>query len=365
MTTETLKKTPLHEEHVNLHAKMVPFGGWDMPVQYEGIIAEYSQTRNAASVFDVSHMGEFIVEGDPVKSGLDNLVTMRLADMPVNTSRYGLILNESGTVIDDTIVFRMAPQKWFIVVNAGTTDKDREHFKKNLNKQDRFEDISSTIGKVDLQGPFARDILKNLVAQVEKLDYFAFGEFNLLGENVLISRTGYTGELGYEIFFPWNKTPQLWNALLKFNDVKPAGLGARDILRLEVGYSLYGHEINESINPLEAGLSRFIDFEKDFIGKAALLRIKEKGLARKLVGIVSRSRRSPRDGFKIYAPDGRGIGYVTSGTFSPVIERGIALGYVETEFAKDKQSILFGNDKNKEEAEVSGKIFYKKGSIKN
>lgn len=365
MTTETLKKTPLHDDHVILKAKMVPFGGWDMPVQYEGILAEHAQTRSAVTLFDVSHMGEFIVEGDCVKTGLDKIVTMRLSDMPLKTSRYGVILNEAGSVIDDTIVFRIDHEKWFIVVNAGTTDKDKEYFKKSLTPGTGFQDISLQTGKVDVQGPQARDILKKYIADIGKLDYFAFDYFQLLGENVLISRTGYTGELGYEIFFPWEKTSELWNALLKNKEVTPAGLGARDILRLEVGYSLYGHEINEETNPLEAGLSRFIDFEKDFIGKGALLKFKQNGLKRKLVGLISNSRRSPREGNKLFSLDEREIGYVTSGSFSPCLEKGIALGYIDCERAELKQKVFFGNDKHREEAEITGKIFYKKGSIKN
>ena len=365
LTQENLKKTPLYEEHVTLDAKMVPFGGWEMPVQYEGILAEYEQTRRGVTVFDTSHMGEFLIEGDLKERGLDRLVTMRLADMPLKTSRYGLLLNEQGGTIDDLIVFRLEENKWFIVVNGATTQKDAEHFQKNLNKNVSFQNISFKIGKLDLQGPQSRDILKKIQPEIEKLNYFSFDYFDLLNEHVLISRTGYTGELGYEIFFPWERTKELWRELLKDSRVKPAGLGARDVLRLEMGYSLYGHELDENISPLEAGLSRFIDFEKEFIGKEALLKEKSQGLKRKLAGIFSQTRQSPRAEHKIFSAAQEEIGIMTSGTFSPALNRGIGLGFFAIERAREGEKIFFGDQSRKTEAVVTGRAFYKHGSLKN
>ena len=257
---------------------MVPFGGWDMPVQYkEGILAEYEQTRKGAAVFDICHMGEFIIEGDAQASGLDRLVMQRLSDIPIKTSRYGAMLNEEGGVLDDLIVFRLEEKKWFMLVNASTADDDAAHFRRELSSTAVFHDISAQTGKIDIQGPLSREVMKQFVPDIEKLNYFHFDFFNLLGHNVLISRTGYTGELGYEIFYPWDKTLVLWEALLKDTRVKPAGLGARDLLRIEAGYCLYGHELQENISVLESGLDRFIDWEKEFIGKEALLKEKEKG----------------------------------------------------------------------------------------
>jgi aminomethyltransferase len=365
LTEEKLKHTPLHEEHVALGAKMVPFGGWDMPVQYDGILAEYERTRKAVTVFDISHMGEFRIEGDLKTCGLDRIVTMRLSDLPVGASRYGAILNEKGGVIDDLIVFREGQEKWFIVVNASTTEKDAEYFKRHLTTQAKFQDLSSQIGKLDLQGPQSRDILKAYVPDIGRLEYYRFDYFDLLGEKVLISRTGYTGELGYEIFYPWNKTKNLWREILKDGKVTPAGLGARDILRLEVGYSLYGHELGESISPLESGLSRFIDFEKDFIGKEALLDQQKKGIERKIAGIESDSRRSPRAEQKIFSDSGEEIGMVTSGSFSPVMNKGIGLGLVKADKISVGQNIYFGDDKQKNPARIASKIFFKNGSLKN
>ncbi|MBP9854006.1 MAG: glycine cleavage system aminomethyltransferase GcvT [Candidatus Omnitrophica bacterium] len=366
MTTDTvLKLTPLYDEHLALHARMVPFGGWNLPVQYNGILDEYQHTRQNVSLFDISHMGEFLIHGDPVSSGLNRIVTQSIVDMPAKSCRYGAILNEQGGVIDDLIVFRIEKEKWFIVVNGATTEKDALHFQKHLTKNSTFEDVSLQIGKLDLQGPESRNILKQFIADIDRLDYYTFDYFDLLGENVLVSRTGYTGELGYEIYYPWDKTVSLWKALLNIKEVKPAGLGARDMLRLEVGYSLYGHELDENISAVESGLKRFIDFDKDFIGKEAIIKQNEKPLKRKLIGLISESRRSPRSEQNIYNSEGKKIGMVTSGAFSPHLERGIGIALVEDADLKINSPIKFGNEKNQESAIVSGKNFYKNGSLKN
>lgn len=362
---EQLQKTPLYDEHLALKARMVPFGGWEMPVQYDGILKEHARTRKAVSIFDISHMGEFIVEGDCAAGGLDRMVTMSLSDLPIKSCRYGCILSEQGGVIDDLIVFRLEKNKWFIVVNGATTRKDAGHFQKNLTDKAVFKDVSLQTGKVDIQGPLSREVLVSLVADVGKLDYYTFDYFDLLGERALISRTGYTGELGYEIYFPWDKTKDLWRALLTHDKVKPAGLGARDVLRLEMGYSLYGHELEETVSPLESGLSRFIDFNKDFIGKEILLQQKRDGILRQITGIRSRTRRSPRQGHKIFSESGDEIGTVTSGTFSPSLDCGIGLGFVVTPRAVRGTTVFFGDDKNRSEAVISPRAFYKEGSLRN
>ena len=362
---EQLLRTPLYDAHVALKARMVPFGGWEMPVQYEGILAEYDDTRNRVSIFDISHMGEFLVEGDLKASGLDKLVTMRLDDLPVKSSRYGCICNEDGGVIDDCIIFRIAEDKWFVVVNGATIEKDAAHFKKHLTDQATFTDLSMQLGKIDIQGPQSREVLKSLVPEIESLEYFAFDHFTLLDEeNVLISRTGYTGELGYEIFFPWDKTEKLWQKLLSDDSVKPAGLGARDILRLEMGYSLYGHELDDNTSPLESGLSRFIDLEKDFIGKEKIVQQKQDGVTKKIVGFISESRRSPRAEQKLFNEAEEEIGWVTSGCFSPALGYGIGLGFVNADQAKRDSKIFFGNDKSKVPAIISKRIFHQSKSIK-
>lgn len=334
-----------------------------MPVQYDGILKEHAHTRDAVSVFDISHMGEFIIEGDCVQSGLDRLLTMPLVDLPVQSCRYGCMLNEHGGVIDDLIVFRLEKDKWFIVVNGATTQKDVTHFQKNLTDQSKFRDVSPQTGKIDIQGPASREVLSSFVAEIGKLDYYTFDYFDLLEEHVLISRTGYTGELGYEIYYPWNKTKDLWRTLLAHDKVKPAGLGARDVLRLEMGYSLYGHELGEDISPLESGLSRFIHFDKDFIGKNVLLIQKDEGLKRKIVGLSSETRRAPREGHKIYLDSGEEVGKVTSGTFSPCLNKGIGLGFVDTQYAGKGSKVLFGDDKNKNPAKITSRAFHKSSSL--
>ena len=361
---ETLKRTPLYEEHLALKAKMVPFGGWEMPVQYEGILAEYEHTRKAVTLFDTCHMGEFLIHGDCRKTGLDALVTVSIADMQVRSCRYGMILNDQGGVIDDLVVFREEKEKWFIVVNGATTAKDAGHFRARLKQPQAFKDISSGIGKIDVQGPLSREILKPLIPGIEKLAYYTFDSFNLLGETARASRTGYTGELGYEIYSSSATVRAIWRKLLENPKVKPAGLGARDILRLEVGYSLYGHELSETITPLEAGLARFVDFTKEFIGKDALLKQQKEGPRRTIAGFVSETRRAPRQDNKIYTAVGEAIGIVTSGSFSPHCQRGIGLGFVPVALAGTGQKIYFGDDNNKNSAIISSRTFYKNGSLK-
>ncbi len=359
-----LKNTPLEQEHLALGAKMVGFGGWNMPLQYEGILQEFDYNRKTVSLFDCSHMGEFLIEGDLKTSGLDGIITQTLEDMPVKTCRYGTMLNAQGGVIDDLIVYKIADEKWMVVVNASNIDKDRQHFQAHLTKSAKFQDVSMRTAKLDLQGPMSRDVLNQLVPDIGKLEYYCFDEFDLLGQKVIISRTGYTGELGYEIYYPWIKAKELWKEILKNGNVKPTGLGVRDVLRIEMCYPLYGHELDETISPLEAGLKKFVDFDKDFIGKEALLKQEKSGVKRKAVCFVSESRRAPRSHHKIYTCDGQEVGGATSGTFSPALERGIGIGLVSAAF-KIGDKISFGDEKNKNSADVAARPFYKNGSLKN
>ena len=348
---------------------MVPFGGWEMPLQYEGILAEYAAARREAVIFDTSHMGEFIVSGDPGTSGLDRLVTQRLYDLAPGNCRYGALLNEKGGVLDDLIVYRIAASRWMAVVNGATMGKDAAQFKSVIPTAGAFFNASFETGKVDVQGPRSRELLLKFIKGIEKLSYYTFAEFDVLGTRAIVSRTGYTGELGYEIYFPWARMPELWNKALSLG-AKPAGLGARDVLRLEMGYSLYGHELAEDISPLEAGLDRFMDWDKDFVGKAALLKEKEKGIKRKVACFTSVSRRSLRNGFKIFSAQGKEIGIVTSGTFSPALGRGIGMGLVDTGLEKKGQKILVGEGlpamagRNNFEAQITARPFYKQGTLK-
>ena len=360
----TIHNTPLVNEHLRLGAKMVPFGGWNMPLQYEGIIAEWEHNRKTCSIFDCSHMGEFLIKGDALKSGLDRIVTQSIADMPFKSCRYGAVLNAQGGVIDDLIVYRKARDEWMVVVNASNIEKDAAHFKAHLTKDAQFKDLSFQTAKLDLQGPLSREILSALVPDIKKLEYYGFDEFTLLGERCLISRTGYTGELGYEIYYPWDKAKTLWQALLKDARVKPTGLGVRDVLRIEMCYSLYGHELEENISPLTAGLNSFIHWNKDFIGKDKIASEKAAGVKRTVACIVSASRRSPRAHHKIMNGDGRTIGEVSSGTFSPGLQAGIGLAFIEKDENNLEKKIVFGDDKATCAGKITKRPFYKNGSLK-
>ncbi|MBI5874188.1 MAG: glycine cleavage system aminomethyltransferase GcvT [Candidatus Omnitrophica bacterium] len=361
-TVTTLKNTPLLSEHVSLAAKMAPFAGWIMPIQYEGIIAETLYTRRAVTCFDICHMGEFIIRGDHKRSNLDKIVSGRIDNLGVGCCRYSSILNEYGGVIDDLIVYRKAIDEWMIVVNAATIEKDKKHFLKHLSGDADLKDISDTIGKIDLQGPLSREILKTVAPGAVGLNYYTFIETDILGEKNIVSRTGYTGELGFELYASVDKIKAVWKKLLSDKRVKPAGLGARDVLRLEMGYSLYGQDIDEETSPLEAGLEKFLDFSKDFIGKKALVEQKKTGLKRNRVFFKTLSRRSPRHNYKIIT-NGKESGIVTSGSFSPHIECGIGMGFTPSPLPIG-QNIVVGDGTLKIEAVTCDKPFVKNTSIK-
>jgi aminomethyltransferase len=363
-STKELKTTPLLNEHKRLGARIEPFGGWLMPIQYEGIIAEHNWTRDSASVFDICHMGEFLIYGSPEKSGLDRIVTFNLKDMPANSCHYGFMLNEKGNIVDDLVIYRLAQEEWMAVVNATTTDKDESHFKRHLSRDYKFKNISNMTAKLDLQGPLSAGVLKDIIGNsINDLKYYTFAEFKLLGQDVIISRTGYTGELGYEIYISSKNATDLWNLLLKDKRVKPAGLGARDTLRLEMGYSLYGQDIDETTTPVEAGLERFVDFNKDFIGKPALLKDKGAKPAKRLVYFISESRRSPRHNDSIYA-DGKEAGVVTSGSFSPSLSSGIGIGYIKPDYAKIGTRIIIKGERSDIEAAITQRPFYKNSTAR-
>jgi len=361
MLVTSLHNTPLADVHVALGAKMVGFGGWNMPLQYESILTEWEHNRKTVSIFDCSHMGQFMIKGDAVACGLDAIVIQTIADMPVNTCRYGAMLNDSGGVIDDLIVYRKGPQDWMIVVNAANIEKDASHFRANLNATAYFEDASFKTAKLDVQGPQSRDVLKVLAPGIEKLAYYTFDQFQITGTPCLISRTGYTGELGYEIYCPWEKAKEIWKTILNNGTVKPTGLGVRDVLRVEMCYSLYGHELGETISPLEAGLDKFIDGQKNFIGREKV----SAGHPKRAIGyFVSASRKSPRAGNKIFDAAGNEMGVVTSGTFSPALQVGIGIGFMGPVLKDAGSKVFFGDERTKTEAIVVKRPFYKNGSLK-
>lgn len=365
MNTEaTLKTTPLLEYHRSKNARLAEFAGWLMPIQYEGIITETLHTRNKVSIFDICHMGEFLLKGNLKKSNLDFLMTSKLDDLTVGSCRYSSMLNKKGGIIDDLLIYRKAHEEWMIVVNAGNIDKDRQWIKENLSKNSEFKDVSNTTGKIDLQGPFSREVLKNIAPEITNLKYYTFTQTDILGEKNIISRTGYTGELGFEIYISNDKIEELWNKILKNDAVRPAGLGARDVLRLEMGYSLYGEDIDENITPLDAGLENFIDFNKDFIGKEALIKQKKSQKILRRVFINTLSRRSPRHNYSIFIKD-KNAGRITSGTFSPHLQKGIGMGLIHKEALNGSNTVFLGDDSIKIEALITEKPFVKKTSLRN
>jgi aminomethyltransferase len=360
----SLKTTALINEHKRLDATFGSFGGWYMPIYYSGIIDEHNWTRNQVSVFDISHMGELIISGRQVKDALDKIVTVNLDNMKAGACRYGFILNEKGGIIDDLIIYMINENKWMAVVNAATAQKDILHFKNYLPEDVNLEDISDKTGKIDIQGPKSKKVLSSIVSgNLKELKYYTFSYFDILGEENIISRTGYTGELGYEAYISIDNIKELWRRLLKDKRVRPAGLGARDTLRLEMAYPLYGQDITEGSIPAEAGLEQFVDFDKEFIGKEALLKKKEKPIARRLVCFKAKSRRSPRHNYAIWK-DSNQIGTVTSGTFSPSLSCGIGMGYIKQEYNNIAESIIIKSNNMSLEAEITQKPFFKKGSAK-
>ena len=360
---EQLQATPICGRHRAVNALMAPFGGWDMPIQYEGIIAEHSWCRSSSALFDICHMGEFIFQGDFVADGLEDVFTFSVQTIPLGRSRYGFLLNERGGIVDDLIVFRLAEDKVMIVVNAATAPKDFAVIKECLTGGS-FTDITAATGKLDLQGPLSRYVMVEVFGEeVATLPYFRFITLNILGVEAIVSRTGYTGELGYEIFIPADKVGELWDLLLEDERVKPAGLGARDVLRLEVGYSLYGSDIDEETTPLEAGLEGFVNFETTFVGKEALLRQKEQGTPRKKVAFEVNGRRSPRHFYDICS-GGENVGMVTSGVFSPMVGKGIGIGFVLPELAVVGTPLTICHERITMEATVCELPFFKDGSVR-
>jgi aminomethyltransferase len=298
-----------------------------MPIQYEGIIAEHAWCRSKAALFDICHMGEFIFQGDFEAGGLEDVFSFSVKTIPLGRSRYGFLLNEQGGIIDDLIAFRLAEDRVMIVVNAATADNDFAVISSRL-RGGEFTNITAATGKLDIQGPLAREVMVDAFGeQIAAIPYFKFITVNIMGCDAIVSRTGYTGELGYEIFLPAEKTAALWDLLLKDGRVKPAGLGARDVLRLEVGYSLYGSDIDESTTPLEAGLEGFVNFDKNFVGRDALLQQKVRGVARRKIAFRVSGRRSPRHHYEIVSGQ-QTVGSVTSGVFSPMLAGGIGIGFV-------------------------------------
>lgn len=330
-----LRRTPLYEAHKALGARLVEFGGWEMPVQYSGILEEHRAVRERAGLFDVSHMGEFRVEGAGALAFLQSLVPNDVSRLVDNQALYSQICRPDGGTLDDLLIYRRGEGRYMVVVNAGTMPKDWGWFSQHTAGRGdlTLTNISDETALLALQGPLAQRILQPLTeTPLSEIVYYHFRPGAVAGIDCLISRTGYTGEDGFELYCAPAQVVTLWNTLLEAGKpagLLPAGLGARDTLRLEAGYCLYDHELTEDITPLEAGLGWSIKLNKeaDFIGKQALVDEKANGLRRKLVGIELRERGVPRAGYPI-VKEGERIGTVTSGTMCPTLGRAAAMGYV-------------------------------------
>lgn len=320
-------RTPLHEVHVSLGAKMVPFAGFEMPVQYpSGITAEHKSVREGVALFDVSHMGEFMIRGPQAVDFISYVTTNDVAALSVGQAQYSTILNERGTIVDDCLVYRFADHL-MMVVNASNKDKDLAHILAYMGRFDcTIEDVSDKMALLALQGPRAQEVMTRFTnAKLDDIAYYHFQMATVAGvPDIILSRTGYTGEDGFELYFDATRAVEVWNALMSDASVVPAGLGARDTLRLEMGMALYGNDIDDTTTPYEAGLGWLVKLKKgDFVGKAALERQKEAGIPRKLVGFTMADRAFPRHGYPVSCA-GAPSGEVRSGTMSPTL--GIAIG---------------------------------------
>jgi len=334
-----MKKTPLYEKHLGLNAKMIGFGGWLLPVEYTGIIEEHRQVRSAAGLFDVSHMGEVIIRGKDAGAFLQELLTNDLSKAADGKVVYSPMCYDNGGVVDDLLVYKFSDDYYLIVTNAANTEKDFEWIREHLTGDTEAVNVSDSWAQIAIQGPSAESILQEAADYpLKDIRFFTFvPEVNVCGVPAMVSRTGYTGEDGFEIYLPREKATVVWDGLLESGrgmGLVPAGLGARDTLRLEAALPLYGHELSPDITPLEAGLGIFVKLNKDsFIGKEALLRQHDRGLERKLAGFEMTGRGIPRNGYDIMDGDNR-IGFVTSGSYSPSLGQNIGLAMADIRYSE-------------------------------
>jgi aminomethyltransferase len=335
MSEASLRRTPLYDTHVALGARIVPFAGWEMPVQYSGVIDEVKAVRESAGLFDVSHMGELHVSGPAALAWLNSLTTNDVSRLTPGRAQYSLLLDEEAGILDDILVYCVGPDAYMVVVNAGNTDKVRTWLEGKLLPGVTFEDSSLVTSLIAVQGPLAQEILQPICSgPLSDLRRFGFAAGEVAGIECLVSRTGYTGEDGFELFTQGD-VAALWRAVMEAGGarLKPAGLGARDVLRIEAGNVLYGHEIWDEVNPLSAELMWVVKMEKGaFLGKEALESIIQAGAALTLVGLTSTSRAVPRQEYLI-RKDGEDVGFVTSGTFSPTLSKPIGMGFLPPEIA--------------------------------
>lgn len=332
------KKTPFYNKHLKLHAKIVEFAGYYMPMFYEGIIPEHKAVRESVGMFDISHMGEFYVSGPNALAFIQKMTTNDASHLDMWQAQYSAMLYPNGGVVDDLLVYRL-PDKYMLVVNAANIEKDFEWLKQHLIDGVEIKNVSDDVALLAVQGPNAQKVLQKLTdTDLETIRYYHCLPAKIAGEDMIVSRTGYTGEDGFELYMSPSQAEKIWDEVMKAGEefsIKPCGLGARDSLRLEMKYLLYGNDMDETTNAYEAGLGWIVKLDKgDFVGREALIQSKTEGLKRKLVCFELTERAFPRHGYKIIK-NGVEIGTVTSGTFSPMLEKGIGLGYVPADFSKN------------------------------
>ena len=363
---EKVKKTPLFTSHEKYGGKVIDFAGWALPVQYKGIIPEHEAVRTAAGLFDVSHMGEVEVIGEDAFAFVQNLVTNDISVLEDNQVMYALMCYEDGGVVDDLLVYKFSKDYFYLVVNASNVDKDFQCMVSNKGEFNiTLKNISREVSEVALQGPKSQEILQKLTdTNLDEVKFFYCKRDVLIsGVKCLISRTGYTGEDGFEIYSDNNNIASLWDKILEAGieeGIMPCGLGCRDTLRFEATLPLYGNEISKDITPLEAGLGFFVKLNKEeFIGKCALVKQKEEGVKRKLVGFEMRDKGIPRHGYEA-AVNGEIIGFVTTGYYSPTLKKNIGLALIKTEYGEIGNSIDIIVRNKPLKAEVINKKFYNK-----
>jgi aminomethyltransferase len=370
--TPTLAKTPLHDWHASHGGRMVDFAGWSMPVQYGSIVAEHNATRTAAALFDVSHMGRLKFSGDGAAAFLDSIVTRRITDMQTGQVRYGLATNERAGILDDVLVYRIAradgTDYYAMVVNASNRAKIVAWLDKQIGGRTdvRFTDVTTETAMIAVQGPLAVELVDlRIDYDLPEMKYYHAVETLVGDHTAIVSRTGYTGEDGCELIVPAEIAQEVWEGVLadgKDRGVVAAGLGARDTLRLEAAMPLYGHELNEDINPLEAGLNFAVNLDgRTFPGSDVLAAVKKDGPKRVRIGLELAGKRVPREHYGIFAGD-KPIGEITSGTFSPTLQKPIAMGYVPPEYAKVGTELMIDLRGAKEPAKVVKLPFYKRNS---
>jgi aminomethyltransferase len=362
-----LKQTSLYDTYKKMGAKTIDFGGWDLPVQFSSIKDEHAAVRERAGLFDVSHMGEIEVKGEGAESFLQYLVTNDVSKLSAGGAQYTAMCYENGGTVDDLIIYKKGDGDYLLVVNASNTDKDFEWIKSHVTEGVTVKNISSDVAQLAIQGPIAESILQKLTdTDLSAIGFFKFQEgVKLVGTKALVSRTGYTGEDGFEIYLPWADAPKLWEGLIEAGQEEgllPCGLGARDTLRFEAKLPLYGQELTKDITPLEAGIGFAVKVDKDsdFIGKSVLKLQKENGLSRKIVGLEMVDKAIPRSHYEVYSGDNK-IGEVTTGTQSPTLGRNLGLALIEKEFTALGTEVEVDVRGKRKKAVVIKAPFYKRG----